>query len=153
MRQMPITWKRLVKDGQTCERCGSTFHQLESAVGKLEAALRPLGIQPVLVTETIDEREFVVEPSESNRVWIAGQPLEHWLGATVGKSRCCSVCGDSDCRTLEFGGRAYEAIPEELFVRAGLAAVSQLLTPEAAARPDSSCCQSDLPKQQACCSR
>jgi hypothetical protein len=114
MKQLPITWKRLVKDGQTCERCGSTFQQLQSAVGKLEAALRPLGIEPALVTETIDEREFMVEPSESNRVWMAGQPLEHWLGATVGMSRCCSVCGDSDCRTVEIDGRTYETIPEDI---------------------------------------
>jgi hypothetical protein len=153
MKQLPITWKRLVKDGQTCERCGSTFQQLQSAVGKLEAALRPLGIAPALVTETIDEREFMVEPSESNRVWMAGQPLEHWLGATVGMSRCCSVCGDSDCRTVEIDGRTYETIPEEIFVKAGLAAASQLLSPEAIARSDSSCRQSDLPKQQSCCSR
>jgi len=105
------------------------------------------------VTETIDEREFMVEPSESNRVWMAGQPLEHWLGATVGMSRCCSVCGDSDCRTVEIDGRTYETIPEEIFVKAGLAAASQLLSPEAIARSDSSCRQSDLPKQQSCCSR
>lgn len=24
MTTLPITWKRLVKDGQTCQRCGST---------------------------------------------------------------------------------------------------------------------------------
>ena len=94
MKQLPITWKRLVKDGQTCERCGSTFQQLQSAVGKLEAALRPLGIAPALVTETIDEREFMVEPSESNRVWMAGQPLEHWLGATVGTVRALVLAAD-----------------------------------------------------------
>jgi hypothetical protein len=60
MGQMPIRWKRLVKEGQTCVRCGSTFQQLESAVSKLEAALQPLGIQPKLETEVIDEREFLV---------------------------------------------------------------------------------------------
>ena len=153
MKQMPIVWKRLVKEGQTCERCGSTFQQLESAVGKLEAALRPLGILPTLETETIDEREFLAEPTESNRVWIAGQPMDHWLDASVGTSRRCSVCAGSNCRTLEIDGRTFETIPEELFIKAGLAAASELLAPEAVMRSDSSCCQSDLPKQQGCCVR
>ena len=29
MKQMPIVWKRLVKDGTTCERCGSTLAHIE----------------------------------------------------------------------------------------------------------------------------
>ncbi len=145
MKQMPIVWKRLVKDGTTCERCGSTLAQIESAVRKLEAALQPLGIQPALETETIDERAFKAEPSESNRIWIAGRPLEQWLGATVGMSRCCSVCAGSDCRTLEVDGRTYETVPEELLIRAGLAAASQLLSSAEVTQPASSCCNSPCP--------
>lgn len=138
--QMPIVWKRLVKKGQTCERCGSTFQQLESAIAKLEVALGPLGIQPVLASETIDENQFATQPSESNRIWMAGQPIEHWLGATVGMSRCCSVCGESDCRTLKFDGRTYETIPEELIIKAGLAAASSLLLGPAAPQKTGPCC-------------
>ena len=125
MKPMPIIWKRLVKKGETCARCGDTYRELEGAVAKLEAALRPLGIEPVLETQEIDEETFKVNPSESNRVWIAGKPVEEWLGADVGMSRCCSVCGDSDCRTLEIGNRTYETIPEELFLKAALMAASQ----------------------------
>ena len=129
MKSMPILWKRLVKDGATCTRCGATWHELDSAVAKLRAALQPLGIEPVLEMQTIDEATFKDLPSESNRVWIAGKPIEEWLGASVGMSRCCSVCGDSDCRTLEVAGRIHETIPEELFVKAGLLAASQVLVP------------------------
>jgi hypothetical protein len=50
------------------------------------------------------------------------------LGASVGSSPCCSVCGDSPCRTLEVGASTFEVIPEELFLRAGLIASSQLLS-------------------------
>jgi hypothetical protein len=35
----------------------------------------------------------------------------------------------SDCRTLEVSGRSYETIPEEQFIRAGLIAGSQMMTP------------------------
>lgn len=139
MRELPIVWKRLVKDGQTCERCGSTLRQLESAVGKLEAALRPLDIRPTLVAEAIDVDRFLTQPAESNRVWIAGRPLEDWIGAEVGMSPCCSVCGESDCRTLEADGRTYETIPEALILKAGLAAAAELLASDSAAQTESCC--------------
>lgn len=141
MKPMPIVWKRLVKNGETCTRCGETYRELEGAVAKLGTALRPLGIEPVLETQEIDEDAFKATPSESNRVWIAGKSAEDWLGADVGMSRCCSVCGDSDCRTLEVGGRTYETIPEELFIKAGLMAASQMMA--SASSPDRSaapCC-------------
>lgn len=128
MKQMPIVWKRLAKGGETCTRCGNTGRELEAAVAKLAASLRPLGIEPVLETQEIEEDAFKANPSESNRVWIAGKPLEEWLDASVGMSRCCGVCGDSDCRTLDVGGRTYETIPEELFIKAGLMAGSQMMT-------------------------
>ncbi len=139
MKQMPIVWKRLVKGGATCTRCGKTGRELEAAVAKLAASLRPMGIEPVLETREIDEDAFKEMPSESNRVWIAGKPIEEWLDANVGMSRCCSVCGESDCRTLELGGRTYEAIPEEQFIKAGLMAGSQMMT---AASPQDKCATS-----------
>lgn len=134
MKPMQILWKRLVKGGETCTRCGGTGRELEAAVAKLAAALRPLGIEPVLETQEIDEAAFKANTLESNRVWIAGKPIEEWLGADVGMSRCCSVCGVSDCRTLQVGGRTYEAIPEELFIKAGLMAASQMIA--SASSPD-----------------
>ena len=76
MKPLPILWKRLVKEGATCPRCGSTHENIVGAVKKLEAALQPLGIEPVLQTLAIDESTFQANPSESNRIWIAGKPLE-----------------------------------------------------------------------------
>jgi hypothetical protein len=38
-----------------------------------------------------------------------------------------SVCGESECRTVEVGGTAFEAIPEEFFIRAALVAASTLI--------------------------
>jgi hypothetical protein len=162
MKSMPIVWKRLVKNGETCTRCGETHHELEGAVAKLAIALNPLGIEPKLEIEELNEVAFKTNPSESNRVWIAGKPVEEWLGAGVGMSRCCSVCGDSDCRTLELGDRTFEAIPEELFIKAGLMAASQWISPASAPdRPASRCSSSSVavpctPSQErakgSCCS-
>lgn len=99
---------------------------MQRAVGKLRKALRPLDVEPTLETRAIDQDSFKADPSESNRIWIAGKPMEEWLGANVGKSRCCSVCGESECRTLEVGGTTFETIPAELFIRAALVAASTL---------------------------
>ena len=88
---------------------------MQRALRKLEEALRPLGIEPSLDVREIDEKAFKTNPSESNRIWIAGKPMEEWLGASVGSSRCCSVCGDSECRTVEVGATTFETIPSSSF--------------------------------------
>ncbi|WP_132564506.1 DUF2703 domain-containing protein [Rhizobium sullae] len=46
-------------------------------------------------------------PSESSRIWIAGKPVEEWLAASVGSSRCCSVRGGTPCRTMEVEGAVF----------------------------------------------
>ena len=124
---LPIVWQRLVTEGATCPRCGSTETQVEQAVTTLTEVLRPLGIEPRLEVRALDQAEFERSPSESNRVYIAGRPLEDWVGASVGASECCSVCGSNDCRTVEVEGRRFEVIPEQLIVKAGLAAAASLI--------------------------
>ena len=147
MKPLRIVWQRLLSTaGQTCERCGATYDGLQRAIAKLKDVLHPLGLEPTLETKAIDEGSFKADPSLSNRIWIADRPLEEWLAATVGASRCCSVCGDSDCRTVEVDGTVFEAIPEELILKAALRAAAQILAPtnEALSRqrePISPCCE------------
>lgn len=131
MKSLPILWKRLVHERETCPRCDSTQQHIMTAIAKLEPALRPLGIQPLLETQTIDDATFRAAPVESNRLWIGGRPIEEWLGARTGSSPCCAVCGDRPCRTMEVEGQTYEAIPTDLIVKAALIASSRLI--EAAA--------------------
>lgn len=130
MQTLKIVWQRLVSDGATCPRCGSTQENLKAAVTKLEAVLRPLDIAVELEDQVIDEAAFRVDPNQSNRIWIGGKPMEDWLGASAGSSPCCAVCGDSECRTMEVDGKTYEAIPEGLIIKATLSAASSLTTPE-----------------------
>lgn len=125
---LPIIWQRLVSaEGKTCDRCDATHQAIERAFGTLKETLRPLGIEPTLEIRAIDERSFNADPSESNRIWIAGKPMEEWIGARVGSSRCCSVCGESECRTVDFAGTIFEAIPEKLFLKAALIASAHVL--------------------------
>jgi hypothetical protein len=128
MTQLPIIWQRLVStDGRACQRCDATYQHLQSAVAKLRDVLKPLNIEPVLELREIDERSFRNKPAESNRIWIAGKPVEEWLGASVGSSPCCSVCGDSPCRTMEVEGAVFEDIPEAVILKGALIAASGLI--------------------------
>jgi hypothetical protein len=139
MKTLPIVWQRLVTEGETCQRCGSTQQNVLQAMSRLDAALRPLGIQPILETREIDDAAFRDDPSQSNRIWIAGKPLEEWLGARVGTSQCCNVCGDLPCRTMELGDSTHEAIPEELIVRAAMMAASGMIGADPTAAKSTAC--------------
>lgn len=86
-----------------------------------------MNIEPTLEVREINQSSFKETPSESNRIWVAGKPLEEWVGASVGSSTCCSVCGESPCRTVEVEGVVHEEIPEAVIVRAALVAASGLI--------------------------
>lgn len=139
MKPLPILWQRLVTpDGQTCERCQGTQQSLLGALAKLKVALAPLGLEPVFSTQEIALDSFRTQPAESNRIWIAGQPLETWLGATAGQSSCCAACEGQDCRTLELAGQSHETIPEALILQAALLAATASMGHTSPALP--SCC-------------
>lgn len=131
MPELRILWQRLVDDaGNTCERCRNTQLELEHAMRTLNQALFPLGLNPILEDKTLDARKFASDPSQSNRIWINGKPLEEWIGGEVGMSPCCTtVCEDADCRTVAVGNDVFEVIPEGLIVKAALLAAAELVRP------------------------
>jgi len=136
MKTLNILWQRLVTpEGETCERCDGTQVAIAQVIPRLQEALRPLGIEPVLEACEIALDAFKGMPSESNRIWIAGRSIEDWLSASVGKSTCCSACGGAEWRTLEVGAETFEAIPEELILEAALLAASASLSPLTDAAP------------------
>ncbi len=128
MKILQIQWQRLVdKQGRTCDRCGTTESSVEEAYQKLKRSLKELDIDVVLEKKALSLSAFKKDPLESNRIWIAGKPIEEWLSATIGQSQCSSTCGDSECRTITIDTKSYEAIPAELIVKAGFLAATQLL--------------------------
>ncbi len=143
MKVLNITWQRLLiaESGQTCPRCGSTEEELEKAVYTLKQSLAPLGIEVNLEKKVLDPEPFARDALESNRIWISERPLEEWLGAEVGHSFCCEVCGNAECRTVEVGEETYETIPASLIIQAGLVAASKMVDTEAKEKmPPRICC-------------
>lgn len=125
MMKMEIKWQRLVNDaGETCERCSCTGEATKAAFEKLKLCLHEIGIKIQLEIISIDQEDFFANPIDSNRILIDGTPIEKWLGGTTDTSRCCGPCGDSECRTIAIDGQSYEAIPEQLIIRAVLLAAA-----------------------------
>lgn len=143
MKRLEIAWQRLVDDtGATCDRCGDTQNQLHAAFEDLRKALFHLGIELTLKEKTLDARTFACDTSQSNRIWIAGKPLEDWLSAHVGRSPCpCKTCQNAECRTVEIEDVIFEAIPKELIERATLIAAADLV----AATTEEPCCDEESP--------
>ena len=129
MKTLTIRWQRLVNEsGQTCARCGETGDTVTTAFHKLKKTLAELEIEVFLIKEKLDFSTFSKDPLQSNRIWIGEKPIEEWLGATVGKSQCCDACGDSECRTISIGQNAFEKIPENLIIKAGLLAAAKIFS-------------------------
>lgn len=123
-KELVISWQRLISEGNTCPRCGSTEDELEKAVIQLEEKLKSQGIRVILKKQELTLEEFKKNPLSSNKIMLNGLPLENFLDAKTGHSKCCDVCGDEECRTIEIGEKDYETIPAPLIVEAGLKAVS-----------------------------
>lgn len=120
--RLEIIWQRVTVGAETCERCGDTGDNVRRAVARLGEVLAQRGIEVALTQKVLPP--FAV--AESNRIFFDGAALEDLLGAEVIMNHCQSCCdllgAQTDCRALRLDGREYEALPEELIVRAGLLA-------------------------------
>lgn len=123
-KSLVISWQRLISNGSTCPRCGTTENELDKAVSQLKERLQPQGIEVSLKKEELTFEEFKQNSLKSNKITFNNQLLEDLLDAKTGHSKCCDVCGDEECRTVETSEKNYEIIPAELIVEAGIRAIS-----------------------------
>ena len=129
MKTLVIEWQRLLDEHEkTCPRCGSTEQEVEKATASLNRELSPFDINVSLVKMAIEPETFKQDVLQSNKIVIAGRTLEEWLGAETGQSPCCEVCGDAECRTVEYADQTHEMVPADLIVKAGLIAASQVFS-------------------------
>lgn len=121
MLSLAIVWQRYVGDGGICHGCRATQHELQEAIATIQHALGPFGIEPHLEVRSLAEAQYRATPEQSNRIWIAGKPVEQWLNGTV-RYRASR----SPCRMVEIDGITLEAIPHRLIVEAAILAASDL---------------------------
>jgi hypothetical protein len=129
--------ERLVVEGETCDRCASTWDAAREAVDTVAAEVAGIGL-------AVDLREVPLPAqrlSDSNRVLVNGRLAEEWLSGSAAMTECAS-CGDLVgesvcCRSYEIDGRASDSLSAEDIARAiraaaGLAAPSELLAGDSA---------------------
>lgn len=119
MKSLAIEWRHYEKKGATCLRCSATGKTLEEVVRDLREELAYQGIR-VVFTET---KLPIEKLGQSNVILFNGIPLEELLtGAEVSESACpscaCLTGTETFCRTIEYEGKTYEEIPEELIHKA-----------------------------------
>lgn len=126
MKLVEIEWRHLEKVGDTCRRCAETGAELQKLIPALKEECLSRGAE-IRFKET---RLGPGEIEESNAILVNGVKIEDALpGVRSGLSRCSSCCDligkDSClCRTLETGGRSWEAIPGAL-VRSAVCRIAQ----------------------------
>lgn len=126
MNRLRIEWRHFETDGETCVRCSETGKTLFELVEELKKELAARDIE-VVFSET---KLPVEEIGQSNMILLNSIPLENWSsGAKASEnicSSCCELIGDEVCcRTIEYEGKTFEAIPEELIRRAVNEVVNQ----------------------------
>jgi hypothetical protein len=129
---LALKWERFTYgDRDVCQRCMDTGTEIRRAFQRLSADLASVGVDVELDEDVLSGEEAAADMCRSNSIWIAGKPLETWLGAEVGESHCKGCCeamgSDVLCRTITYEGKTYEAIPADLIVTAAYAAASEMI--------------------------
>ena len=116
MNRLEIEWKHYEKDGSTCVRCSETGEALDVVVKQLAEECLPRGWDIVYKETKLTEEDIAM----SNVILFNGVPIEDIFPDCKSSESDCESCGEltgdegTCCRTVEYGGRSYEAIPPAL---------------------------------------
>lgn len=126
MRALKIEWRHYDKEGQTCDRCAATGKSVKEVVAALTAELSTRDIAVTFIETTLPEERM----PESNLILFNGTPLEEILAEADTSDSHCASCScltgtNTTCRTIEYNGKTFEEIPEELIREAAYAALKK----------------------------
>lgn len=119
IERLTIEWRHLETSGETCLRCSETGKTLQEVIAELREELASRNIEVIFSETKLPADEI----AQSNLILINDRPLEDWLPEARASENICSSCcellaEEVCCRTIEYDGRTYEAIPEELIRQA-----------------------------------
>jgi len=123
MNTLEIEWRHLDVQGSTCERCADTGGAVRDTVAALATECGPKGVKVVLRETRLTQREI----ADSNLILFNGVPLEQILHNAAASESHCASCSDltgkadTACRTVDYCGQSFEAIPGHLIRRAACA--------------------------------
>ena len=119
MKVLNIEWKHLDLNRGTCLRCSETGKTLRQVIIELQKELKSKGTKINFIETKLSEKDI----QQSNMILINGKPLEYILsGARVAENYCsscsCLTGCETYCRTIQYNGKTYEEIPEEIIRKA-----------------------------------
>lgn len=111
MRTVTIEWRHLDIEGDTCDRCFETGETLKAEVTRLNQALKSYDVR----VEWFETKLDAADIEQSNMILISGQPIETIIDLKVEENYCGSctdlVGSTSYCRSIVYGGKAYDDVP------------------------------------------
>ena len=121
MKHLTIEWRHLDEKGDTRLRCSETGKTLHQVIAELKKELTAKDVK-VIFKETKLSKDQI---DQSNMILINDTPLEQILSkANVGVNYCdscsCITRNETYCRTIQYDGKTYEEIPEEIIRKAVL---------------------------------
>lgn len=116
-------------EGETCERCNGTIDNARVAAQELQAQLRPLGVEVVLLEHATTMENL----PDSNSVIINARAIEEWLGATRVSTECAScgdLCGEESvcCGAVSIADEVHESYSVEHIREAAMSALGAVLS-------------------------
>ncbi len=124
MKHLTIEWRHLELNKGTCLRCSKTGKTLYQVISDLQNELKSKGVKITLNETKLSEKNI----QQSNMILINDKPLEQILPkAKVAENYCascsCITGNETHCRTIQYDGKSYEEIPEEIIRKAVLKVV------------------------------
>jgi len=119
MNNLVIEWQHLEKDGQTCLRCAETGKEIGVIVEEIAESCAPKGVHIEFKETKLGEEDI----PKSNSILFNGTPIEEVLPNMQVSSNYCGSCSklvgkETYCRTVEYEGETFAAIPGSLIRKA-----------------------------------
>ncbi|MCG8366098.1 MAG: DUF2703 domain-containing protein [Pseudanabaenales cyanobacterium] len=119
MKKLMIEWPHLEKDKQTCLRCAETGKEISVVVEEIVESCAPTGVHDEFKETKLGEEDI----SKSNSILFNGAPIEEVLPNAWASTNHCGSCSkltgkETYCRTVEYDGETYAAIPGSLIRKA-----------------------------------
>ena len=119
MSNLLIEWPHFEKDEKTCLRCAETGKEISAVVEEIAESCAPKGIHIEFNETKLGEEDT----DKSNSILFNGTPIEEVLPNARASNNHCGSCSEltgkeTYCRTVEYDGEIYAAIPGSLIRKA-----------------------------------
>lgn len=124
LEYLSIEWRHLDVEGETCLRCSETGKTVQMVIEDLIRELEPKGVRISFLETKLPESQV----AQSNLILFNDMALEDLVPEMKISDNYCESCScltgkETYCRTIEYKGKVYEEVPEEVIRQAAFKAI------------------------------